>query len=95
MPLVDPGGDRHQLDGIDADPLQMADNCGMGEGADRAAPGLGDIGIEDCERLDGDFVDQTAGREAGASRLAAMSAVTTAFGISAAVSSPKIPSRLW
>ncbi len=32
MPLVDPGGDRHQLDGIDAEAAQMGEDGGVGEG---------------------------------------------------------------
>ena len=35
--LVDPGGDRHELDGVDAEPCQMVDDGGMGERGDGAA----------------------------------------------------------
>ena len=63
MALVDPGDDRHQFDGVDAQFLQMGDHRRVRQGRDRTALGGGHIGVAGGEALDVDFVDQAAGLE--------------------------------
>ncbi len=65
MPLVDPGGDRHQFHGADADLLEMGDDGRVGKGCDRAANGFRHVGVQHGEGLDGHFVDQAGAGEAG------------------------------
>jgi hypothetical protein len=63
MSLVDPGGNRHQLDGGDADALQMGDDSGMGKGRNGATLLFRHIRVQHGEGADGDLVDQAAGLE--------------------------------
>ena len=63
MALVDPGGDRHELDGVDAEAGQVVEDRRVGEGGDGAADGGGHVGVEEGEGADGDLVDQAAGPE--------------------------------
>jgi hypothetical protein len=63
MALVDPGGDRHQLDGADADAFQMGDDGGMGKGRNGATLVFRHIRVQHGEGADGDLVDQAAGLE--------------------------------
>ena len=44
--LIDPGGNRHQLDGGGADLFEMRDGGGMGDGGERAAQLLGNVRVE-------------------------------------------------
>ncbi len=60
MAFVDPGGDRHQFDGIDAEPFQVGDDSRMGQGRDRAALRLGHLRMQHGEGAHRDFVDETA-----------------------------------
>ena len=61
--LVDPGGDRHQLDRVDAEAGQVVEDRRVGEGGDGAADRGRHLGVEDGEGADGDLVDQAAGAE--------------------------------
>ncbi len=60
MPLVDPGRKRHELDRVDAEPVQMGDDRRLRQRRDGAAQGGRHFGMELGERLDRNFVD--AGR---------------------------------
>ena len=66
--LVDPGGDGHELDGVDAEAGEVVEDRGVGEGGDGAADGRRDVGVEEGEGADGDLVDQAAGLENGGRR---------------------------
>ncbi len=46
VPFVDPGGDRHQLDGVDAEPVEMVEDRRVRQRADRAAQRLGNVRVE-------------------------------------------------
>ena len=61
--LVDPGGDRHQLDGVDAEAGQVVEDRRVGEGGDGAADFLRDVRVLDGEGADRELVDQAAGAE--------------------------------
>lgn len=63
MALVDPGGDRHQLDGIDANALEMVDHHRLGQGRDRAAHGGRHLWVAQREGADLGLVDEPAGWE--------------------------------
>ena len=60
MAFVDPGRDRHQLDGRNAQAAKMFDDGGLGQRRDRAAPAFGDIRMQHREGADRDLVDQPA-----------------------------------
>ena len=66
MALVDPGDDRHEFDGVDAELAEMRKARRFGERGDGAAQLPGDGRIEHRERLDGDLVDQAARPESAA-----------------------------
>ena len=66
--LVDPGGDRHQLDGVDAEAGEVVEDRRVGEGGDGAAERGRHVGVEEGEGADGDLVDQAAGLEDGRGR---------------------------
>ncbi len=61
--LVDPRGDRHQLDRIDAETGQVRDDRRLGEGGNSAAQGWGDVGVQAREAADVQLVDQAARAE--------------------------------
>ena len=64
MALVDPGGDRHQLDRVDAELLEMLDDRRVGQRGDRAAQRPpAPSGWQHGEGAHVEFVDQPAGRE--------------------------------
>ena len=63
MPLVDPGVDRHQLDGGDMERLEMGDHRRMTERRDRPALRRRDIGMAHGEAAHMEFVDQPPARE--------------------------------
>jgi hypothetical protein len=62
--LVDPGGDRHELDGRDVEPAQVVEDRGVAKGGDRPALVLGHGRVAHGEGADRDLVDQAAGPEA-------------------------------
>ena len=61
--LVDPGGDRHQLDRVDAEARQVVEDRRVGERRDGAALGLGHVRVQQGERPHRHLVDQPAGAE--------------------------------
>jgi hypothetical protein len=63
MALVDPGDDRHQLDGSDAELVQVIDDRRMGECTDRAAHFGRYVGVAHREAADIRLVDQPTWRE--------------------------------
>ena len=65
--LVDPGGDRHEFDGGDAELAEMRQARRLGERGDGTAQLLRDGRIELRERLYGDLVDEIARAERGPS----------------------------
>ena len=58
MTLVDPGGDRHQFDSVDADPPEMLDHQGMGQRRNRPAQRLRQIRMALTEGLDRNLVNE-------------------------------------
>ena len=60
MPLVDPGSDRHQFDGIDAEPFQMIEYGRMAKRCDGAALQFRDVRMQHGEGADRHLVDQPA-----------------------------------
>ena len=63
--LVDPGDNRHQLDGADVELLEVRNHGRMRQRGDGAALRFRHIGMERGEPGDIEFVDQPAAREAG------------------------------
>ena len=88
MALVDPGGERHQLDGVDAEAEEVVDRRGIGERGDGAAELFRDRRVEPGEGLDRDLVDEAGrpARRAAVFRLQPLRRGTIALGISGAVS---------
>ena len=56
--LVDPGGERHEFNGIDTQPLQMVDDRRLAQCGDRAAQLRRHIGVKPREGLDRHLVDE-------------------------------------
>ena len=63
VPLVDPGRDGHQFNGVGAEPLQVGDDRGVGQSAQRAALGRRHLRMAHREGAHGKLVDEAAGPE--------------------------------
>ena len=60
MPFIDPGDNRHQFDGTDAQFVQMGDDGGMRQRRDRSAQIWRDVGMLQGEAAHIQFIDQSA-----------------------------------